>query len=220
VSNTVSDEPITCASCEYRYPPSAGFCMMCGTAAPASEPLQPTSAVPDELSGADHESGPSSSDSQQRPPKPGFWRLIPVVVVLIVLSMVTWFFYEARKGKLPKESGSAAQLTATSGQLKLENAGERQIVHNPVRGVQHVVAAKLGTAQTTNAAKEDDPVELWKAVKRGSVSAEVALAKLYLEGEAVPQNCEQAHILLLAASMKGSKAADNFLKSSYAERCE
>jgi hypothetical protein len=194
--------------------------MMCGTAAPASEPLQPTSAVPDELSGADHESGPSSSDSQQRPPKPGFWRLIPVVVVLIVLSMVTWFFYEARKGKLPKESGSAAQLTATSGQLKLENAGERQIVHNPVRGVQHVVAAKLGTAQTTNAAKEDDPVELWKAVKRGSVSAEVALAKLYLEGEAVPQNCEQAHILLLAASMKGSKAADNFLKSSYAERCE
>jgi TPR repeat protein len=146
--------------------------------------------------------------------------LIPVVVVLIVLSMVTWFFYEVRKGKLPKESGSAAELTATSGQLKLENAGERQIVHNPVRGVQHVVAAKLGTAQTTTAAKEDDPVELWKAVKRGSVSAEVALAKLYLEGEAVPQNCEQAHILLRAASMKGSKAADNFLKSSYAERCE
>jgi len=193
---------------------------MCGTAAPASEPLQPTSAVPDEFSGADHESGPTSSDTQQRPPKPGFWRLIPVVVVLIVLSMVTWFFYEARKGKLPKESGSAAELTATSGQLKLKNAGERQIVHNPVRGVQHVVAAKLGTAQTTNAAKEDDPVELWKAVKRGSVSAEVALAKLYLEGEAVPQNCEQAHILLFAASMKGSKAADNFLKSSYAERCE
>ena len=220
MSNTVSDEPITCASCEYRYPPSAGFCVMCGTAAPASEPLQPTSAVPDEFSGADHESGPSSSDTQQRPPKPGFWRLIPIVVVLIVLSMVTWFFYEARKGKLPKESGSAAELTATSGQLKLENAGERQIVHNPVRGVQHVVAAKLGTAQTTNAAKEDDPVELWKAVKRGSVNAEVALAKLYLEGEAVPQNCEQAHILLLAASMKGSKAADNFLKSSYAERCE
>jgi hypothetical protein len=193
---------------------------MCGTAAPASEPLQPTSAVPDEFSGADHESGPTSSDTQQRPPKPGFWRLIPVVVVLIVLSMVTWFFYEARTGKLPKESGSAAELTATSGQLKLKNAGERQIVHNPVRGVQHVVAAKLGTAQTTNAAKEDDPVELWKAVKRGKVSAEVALAKLYLEGEAVPQNCEQAHILLFAASMKGSKAADNFLKSSYAERCE
>ena len=220
VSNIVSDEFITCGSCEYRYPPSAGICVMCGTAAPTIEPVQPPSVVPEEFSRADHESGRSSSDSQQRPPKPGLRRLIPVLVGLVLLSGVTWLFYEARKGKLPKESGSAAELTATSGQLKPENAGERQVVHNPVRGVQHVVAAKLGTAQITNAAKEDDPVELWKAVKRGSVSAEVALAKLYLEGEAVPQNCEQAHILLLTASMKGNKAADNFLKSSYAERCE
>jgi hypothetical protein len=111
-------------------------------------------------------------------------------------------------------------LTATSEQIKLENAGERQVVHNPVRGVQHLVTAKLGTAQTTNAAKEADPVELWKAVKRGSVSAEVALANLYLEGEAVPQNCEQAHMLLHAASMKGNKSADDLLKSSYTVRCE
>ena len=55
--------------------------------------------------------------------------------------------------------------------------------------------------------------------KRGSVNAEVALANLYLQGEGVPQNCEQAHMLLYAASMKGSKAADSFLQSSYAERC-
>jgi hypothetical protein len=192
---------------------------MCGTAAPAIEPLQPLSAVPDEFSGADHESTPSSSDSQQRPPKPGLWRLIPVVGVLIVL-IVTSFFYEARKGNLLKESGSTSELTATSGQSKLENVGQRHILRNPVRGVQHVVAGKLRTAQTTDAANEDDPVELWKAVKRGSVSAEVALANLYLEGAAVPQNCEQAHVLLHAASMKGSKAADNSLKSSYAERCE
>jgi hypothetical protein len=146
--------------------------------------------------------------------------LIPVVVVLTALMVVTSFFYEARKGNLPKESGSAAELTATSGQPKLENSGQRHVVHKPVRGVQHVAAAKLGTDQTIDAAKEDDPVELWKAVKRGSVSAEVALANLYLEGEAVPQSCEQAHMLLYAALMKGSKAADNFLKSNYAERCE
>jgi hypothetical protein len=111
-------------------------------------------------------------------------------------------------------------LTAAAEQIKLENAAERDVVHNPVRGVQHLVTAKLETAQTTNAAKEADPVELWKAVKRGSVSAEVALANLYLEGEAVPQNCEQAHMLLHAASMKGNKAADDLLKSSYTVRCE
>jgi TPR repeat protein len=52
------------------------------------------------------------------------------------------------------------------------------------------------------------------------VNAEVALANLYLEGEAVPRNCEQAHMLLYAASLKGSKAADSFLKNSYPQRCE
>jgi hypothetical protein len=186
---------------------------MCGTAAPVVEPLQPLLSVPEEFSGADHEAGPS-------PPHSGLRRLIPVVVVLIALMVVTSFFYEFRKGNRPNESGSAAELTATSEEPKLENAGQRRIVHYPVRGVQHVVAARLGTAQTVDAAREDDPVELWRAVKRGSVSAEVALANLYVEGVAVPQNCEQAHILLLAASMKGSKAADNSLKSSYPERCE
>jgi TPR repeat protein len=140
---------------------------------------------------------------------------------LMALTVVTSFFYEVRKRNLPEGSGSAAELTATPGRPKLENAGQRHIVHNPVRGVQHVVAVKAGSAPTTDdTAKEDDPAELWKAVKRGNVSAELALANLYLEGEVVPQNCEQAHMLLAAASMKGSKAADNSLKSSYAERCE
>jgi hypothetical protein len=145
--------------------------------------------------------------------------LIPVVVVSIALMAVTSFFYEVRKGNLPKESGSAGELTAPSEQPKLENANQRHIVHNPVRGVQQFVARKFRAAQTI-AAKEADPVELWKAVKRGKVSAEVALANLYLEGEAVSQNCEQAHMLLSAASVKGSKVADDLLKSSYSERCE
>ena len=252
MSKTVSDEPITCASCEYRYPPSERICPMCGT-----EPLQPLFAVLNKFSRARHEVRPSSSDGQQGTLGPGLRRLIPVVVILIALMTVTSFFYKSRKDQLAKESGAATEptaaseqiklentggrpivhnpvggvqqvvagklgttLTSTSEQIKLENAAERQVVHNPVRGVQHLVTAKLGNAQTTNAAKEADPVELWKAVKRGSVSAEVALANLYLEGEAVPQNCEQAHMLLHAASMKGNKAADDLLKSSYTVRCE
>jgi len=252
VSKTASDEPITCASCGYRYPPSERICPMCGT-----EPLQPLLAVLNEFSPARHEVRPSSSDGEQGTLGPGLRRLIPVVVVLIALMAVTSFFYRSRKDQLAKESGAATEPTATSKQIKLENTGgrpivhnpvggvqqvvagklgttltaaseqiklesaaERQVVHNPVRGVQHLVTAKLGTAQTTNAAKQADPVELWKAVKRGSVSAEVALANLYLEGEAVPQNCEQAHMLLHAASMKGNKVADDLLKSSYTVRCE
>jgi len=214
VFNNVSEEAINCVSCDYRYPRSEGICPICGT-----EPLGPLFVVPNKFSRASHKIKPSNSDSQQTPPKPGLRRLIPVVVVLIALMAATSFFHKSRKDQLAKESGAATEPTATSGQPKLENTGQRPIVHNPVRGVQQFVTGKLRTAQTI-AEKEADPVKLWKAVKRGSVNAEVALANLYLEGEAVPQNCEQAHMLFYAASMKGSKAADDFLKSSYAERCE
>ena len=214
MSKTVRDEPITCASCEYRYPRSEGICAVCGT-----EPLRLFLLVPNRFSRASHTIGRSSSDSQPRPPKPGLRRLIPVLLVLMAVMAVTSFSYKNRTGNLPRESEIAAEPTATSRQPKPENGGQRHIVHDSVRGVQQFVAGKLRTAEKL-AAKEADPVELWKAVKRGSVSAEVTLANLYLEGETVPQNCEQAHMLLSAASMKGSKAADNFLKSSYAERCE
>ena len=214
MSTTVRDELITCASCEYRYPRSEGICAVCGT-----EPLRPFLLAPNRFSRASHGVGRSSSGSQSRPRKQGLRGLIPAVAASIALIMVTSFSYKNRNGHLPKESGAAAELSATSGQPKLENGGQRLIVDNPVRGIQQFVAGKLRTAQTM-AAKDANPVALWKAVKRGSVNAEVTLANLYLEGEAVPQNCEQAHMLLSAASMKGSKAADNYLKSSYAERCE
>ena len=219
MSNPVSDEPITCASCEYRYPRSRAICPMCGSAAPALEPIQPPSPVPNEFR-TNHKILQSILDRQPNPPRAGLGKLIPIVVVSMLLMVVSSVFYEGHKGNLAKESGSAVELTATSVQPKVKNADQRHTARNPVRRVQHVIPAKLGTAETPATAKEDDPVELWKAVKRGNVSAEVALANLYLQGKSVPQNCEQAHMLLQTASTKGSKAADILLKSSYAERCE
>jgi len=46
--------------------------------------------------------------------------------------------------------------------------------------------------------------QLWAAVEAGDTSAEVALAQLYLTGEGVPTNCEQARVLLRAASRNGN----------------
>jgi hypothetical protein len=48
---------------------------------------------------------------------------------------------------------------------------------------------------------------LWSAVGAGSSAAEVDLARLYLKGEGVPRNCEQARILLRAAAKSGSREA-------------
>jgi hypothetical protein len=109
MSDARGNEPITCTSCEYRYPRSAGVCPMCGKPAPAIEPLQALLAIPDEFSGADHEAGVSSSDTQRKPTKPGLRRLIPVIVVSIAL-MVFASFFHFRKDKLPKESSPTAEL--------------------------------------------------------------------------------------------------------------
>jgi len=215
VPNDVTEGSLTCTSCEYRYSLTTGVCPMCGT-----EPLRPLSALPNKSSLVDHGAAPSSKDGQQAPARLGLWRLIPVVVVLIALVAVTSFVYKNRKGRIANQSMAPGELAATSAHVKQENTAERHIVHPPVGRVQHLVAAKLETADTIDVAKEADPVELWKAVRHGSVSAEVALANLYLAGDTVPQNCEQAHMLLSAASVKGSKTANDLLKSSYAERCE
>ena len=48
---------------------------------------------------------------------------------------------------------------------------------------------------------------LWSEVGAGSSAAEVALARLYLKGEGVPRNCEQARILLRAAAKGGNREA-------------
>jgi len=53
-----------------------------------------------------------------------------------------------------------------------------------------------------------DPVTasrlLWTAVKKGNLTAETTLANLYLRAEGVPKSCDQARVLLSAASDKGS----------------
>ncbi len=51
------------------------------------------------------------------------------------------------------------------------------------------------------------PEQLWASVQSGSSKAAVALAELYIKGEGVPQNCNQARVLLLVASEKRNAEA-------------
>jgi TPR repeat protein len=48
---------------------------------------------------------------------------------------------------------------------------------------------------------------LWNAVAKGNGSATLTLSDLYLRGDGVPQNCEQARLLLDIAAKKGIKGA-------------
>jgi PilZ domain len=71
-------------------------------------------------------------------------------------------------------------------------------------------------------ARQDRSVEatrLWSAVASGDSSAEVDLARLYLRGEGVPRNCEQAKVLLRAAAKGGSAEARQELKKLPSRGC-
>jgi type II secretory pathway predicted ATPase ExeA len=67
-------------------------------------------------------------------------------------------------------------------------------------------------------AQTSEPDKLWAQVRKQNIDAEVELARMYLEGTAVPQNCAQAQVLLLAASQKGNAHASDLL-SNYKDRC-
>jgi hypothetical protein len=84
--------------------------------------------------------------------------------------------------------------------------------------IEVVMPAKIQPAEMQTST--DDPTELWNRVKAGSTSAEIKLAALYMEGSGVDQDCEQAHLLLMAAAKKGSKVASGLLDGGYAKQCQ
>ena len=61
---------------------------------------------------------------------------------------------------------------------------------------------------------------LWKAVAKQNAEATDLLATLYLEGDGVPKNCDQARLLLDAAARKGVKDAAARLQHLPASGCE
>lgn len=67
--------------------------------------------------------------------------------------------------------------------------------------------------------RTSDPAKLWEQVRMQSSDAEVELARLYIEGTAVPKNCAQARLLLLAASRSGNERAAD-LQTDYDGQCQ
>jgi hypothetical protein len=61
---------------------------------------------------------------------------------------------------------------------------------------------------------------LWKAVGKGSASATLELSDVYLSGDGIPKNCDQARVLLHAAASKGMKQAGERLRNLQSFGCE
>jgi hypothetical protein len=142
----------------------------------------------------------------------------PVLVVVPLALICTLYFWTIRSGRMPKQGASVSVVAVTSPEARTRSGTAPESAPLPA------VPATGSFPGATPAAKKtieiaEDPAQLWKRVQRGNTSAEIELAKLYLDGVRVAQNCEQARLLLLAASKKGSTAASNLLSSTYSQRC-
>jgi TPR repeat protein len=61
---------------------------------------------------------------------------------------------------------------------------------------------------------------LWKSMGKHYGPAMVALADLYLKGDGVPKNCDQARVLLDSAALRGVAGAGQRLRNLQAFGCQ
>jgi ribosomal protein L40E len=79
---------------------------------------------------------------------------------------------------------------------------------------QRFLEGKTGTRDTSEAAKL-----LWKAVGKQNTSAAILLSDLYMRGDGVSKNCDQARLLLVAAAKHGGSQAAEQLRRIEASGC-
>lgn len=214
-----NEERVTCSSCRFRYPRIRGFCPICGAAASAGEPAGPLRRAAKERV-VKRETDAALGYRIREALTPRLRNPIPVVIPVVVLACALYFWF-GRSGKVTNESGPAAAIAPAPASPEpgphSATAPDSKSAEAVIPATVHPITEASLLAKTSLI--EKDPVELWKRVQRGSSEAEVALAKLYLEGTSVAQNCEQARLLLQAASKKGNSTASKVLSGVYSERC-
>lgn len=180
---------VSCASCGFPYAMVRGFCPHCGVATTTEAPTR--------------SEGPVRNRRQLD------LKMIIALLVLVICTSVVMI----RRHKVSLVPTQAVNSSVV-----------QKALASPIPSHQQPTTSDAGAIETAPRVASiipvaDDPAELWKRVQSGSAAAEIALAKLYLDGRGVTQNCEQAHLLLLAASKKRSGAASDLLSGDYLRRC-
>jgi hypothetical protein len=101
------------------------------------------------------------------------------------------------------ETHKLTPLATESGGHPSRQAGEVRVPSPAARGA---LESSL-SGNTSRQISAMTPQQLWASVQAGNTKSAVALAELYIKGEGVPQNCNQARVLLLVASEKRNAAA-------------
>jgi hypothetical protein len=125
----------------------------------------------------------------------------------------------------PSRAGDSTTQTA-KGQASETSGAQAPEESNPPKAVDNgeselALARKYLRDPSRPATNISAAVDLlWSAVQKGSEEAEVDLAELYLHGEGVQKNCEQARVLLTAAAKRNSAVAEQKLSELSGEGCK
>ena len=88
-------------------------------------------------------------------------------------------------------------------------------------GAQELLLAKQNLEGQTSTRDSSAAARLlWKAVGKHNTQAALLLSDLYVRGDGVPRNCDQARLLLVAAARKGGSAAAQQLRSFESGGCQ
>jgi hypothetical protein len=121
----------------------------------------------------------------------------------------------ATSGTSPDVFGERKQNLGV-GKVRKPNVPATETGGHAISGAQQTTASNSSTQVAPRPISSDTegrpkttmtPQQLWASVQTGNTKSAVALAELYINGEGVPQNCNQARVLLLVASEKRNAAA-------------
>lgn len=204
------DTRVACLSCRYRYASVRGFCPICGAPAPSFKVLQGLH----EVTPTNHPSarGKPSQRLLARPSRKSFTILFGLTLVVC-----TWVFARlgAHKEVLPNHPPSPA--TNSGAARSSESLSPDQDAPSRVVPASEHVRLAASSARPSSVS-DDSPTGLWHRVRHGDSAAEVSLARLYVHGTGVPQNCEQARLLLDAAAKRHYSAPKDVV-AEYGQLC-
>jgi hypothetical protein len=137
----------------------------------------------------------------------------------------------AKRENPPKQPVQSAKLSSASSEKKptavrpaprVVPAANSSPPSAAQSGAQELAMAEKYLNGTQGATRDNrDAVQwLWKAVGKGNPAATIVLSDLYLRGDGVPKSCDQARLLLDAASRKGVRAAADRLRNLQAFGCK
>jgi hypothetical protein len=111
-------------------------------------------------------------------------------------------------------STQPSNAPTNAGNEKLNPPGDRSVSDHALadhrgQGAEELAIAETYLSGTQGKARDSSEAAqwLWKAVGKENAAAALLLSDLYIAGDGVPRNCDQAHLLLDAAARKGVQGA-------------